>query len=190
MAAPFATRQLADLGARVIKIERPEAATSRARYDAAVNGASSYFVWLNRGKESLTLDLKEPGGRGGFSSRCSSGPTCSSRTSRPAPPTASAPRRTRLRAKTPAPDHLRDLRLRRRGPVPRQEGLRPAGAGRRRAVVGHRQRGRPGAGRHLGRRHRRRHDAFRASCRRCSGARRPDTVGMCPCRCSMRSPSG
>jgi len=60
VAAPFATRQLADLGARVIKIERPDGGDFARHYDAAVNGLSSYFVWLNRSKESLTLDLKRP----------------------------------------------------------------------------------------------------------------------------------
>jgi itaconate CoA-transferase len=58
VAAPFATRQLADLGARVIKIERPDGGDFARSYDTTVNGLSSYFVWLNRSKESLTLDLK------------------------------------------------------------------------------------------------------------------------------------
>jgi itaconate CoA-transferase len=58
VAAPFATRQLADLGARVIKVERPEVGDFARGYDAAVRGLSSHFVWLNRSKESLTLDLK------------------------------------------------------------------------------------------------------------------------------------
>ncbi|MGO1543451.1 MAG: CaiB/BaiF CoA transferase family protein [Gulosibacter sp.] len=57
VAAPFATRQLADLGARVIKIERDAGDFARG-YDEAVNGEASYFVWLNRGKESVVLDLK------------------------------------------------------------------------------------------------------------------------------------
>ena len=60
VAAPFATRQLADLGARVIKVERPGAGDFARAYDGAVNGLSSHFVWLNRSKESLTLDLKRP----------------------------------------------------------------------------------------------------------------------------------
>ncbi|QYY29318.1 MULTISPECIES: CaiB/BaiF CoA transferase family protein [Cupriavidus] len=59
VAAPFATRQLADLGARVIKIERPGVGDFARGYDETVHGQSSYFVWLNRGKESLTLDLKD-----------------------------------------------------------------------------------------------------------------------------------
>ena len=58
VAAPFATRQLADLGARVIKIERPEAGDFARGYDTTTKGQSSYFVWLNRSKESLTLDVK------------------------------------------------------------------------------------------------------------------------------------
>jgi itaconate CoA-transferase len=60
VAAPFATRQLADLGARVIKIERPDGGDFAREYDTTVRGLSSYFVWLNRSKESLTLDLKRP----------------------------------------------------------------------------------------------------------------------------------
>src|SRR4051812_47207073 len=60
VAAPFATRQLADMGARVIKIERPDGGDFARGYDTTVKGLSSYFVWLNRSKESLTLDLKRP----------------------------------------------------------------------------------------------------------------------------------
>ena len=58
VAAPFATRQLADLGARVIKIERPKIGDFARDYDHTVKGMSSHFVWLNRSKESLTLDVK------------------------------------------------------------------------------------------------------------------------------------
>jgi crotonobetainyl-CoA:carnitine CoA-transferase CaiB-like acyl-CoA transferase len=61
VAAPLATRHLADLGARVVKIERPEGDFARG-YDRSVNGLASHFVWLNRGKESITLDLKTPDG--------------------------------------------------------------------------------------------------------------------------------
>ncbi|MFE0965229.1 CaiB/BaiF CoA transferase family protein [Streptomyces fungicidicus] len=63
VAAPYATRQLADLGARVIKVERPGEGDFARRYDTTVHGHSSYFVWINRSKESLTLDLKDPRGR-------------------------------------------------------------------------------------------------------------------------------
>jgi itaconate CoA-transferase len=60
IAAPFCTRQLADLGARVIKVERPEVGDFARAYDQRVQGLSSHFVWTNRSKESLTLDLKNP----------------------------------------------------------------------------------------------------------------------------------
>ncbi|WP_321869793.1 CaiB/BaiF CoA transferase family protein [Burkholderia ubonensis] len=60
IAAPFCSRQLADLGARVIKIERPNAGDFARAYDERVSGMSSSFVWANRSKESLTLDLKQP----------------------------------------------------------------------------------------------------------------------------------
>ncbi len=59
VAAPLATRHLADLGARVIKIERPQVGDFARSYDATVKSLSSHFVWLNRSKESLTLDLKQ-----------------------------------------------------------------------------------------------------------------------------------
>jgi len=62
IAAPFATRQLADLGARVIKIERPGKGDFARSYDSRARGMSSHFVWTNRSKESLTLDLKSPEG--------------------------------------------------------------------------------------------------------------------------------
>ena len=58
IAGPFASRQLADLGARVIKVERPGSGDFARGYDATVRGLSSHFVWVNRSKESLTLDLK------------------------------------------------------------------------------------------------------------------------------------
>ena len=60
VAAPFATRQLADLGARVIKIERRDGGDFARAYDTSVKGLSAHFVWLNRSKESLTVDLKHP----------------------------------------------------------------------------------------------------------------------------------
>lgn len=62
VAAPLATRHLADLGARVIKVERPDGGDFARGYDHTVNGMSSHFVWLNRNKESITLDLKSDEG--------------------------------------------------------------------------------------------------------------------------------
>ncbi|MGE8060702.1 CaiB/BaiF CoA transferase family protein [Pseudomonas sp. NPDC089547] len=63
IAAPFCTRQLADLGARVIKVERPGSGDFARGYDTRVNGLSSHFVWTNRSKESLGLDLKAAEGK-------------------------------------------------------------------------------------------------------------------------------
>ncbi|MDQ6831110.1 MAG: CoA transferase [Gemmatimonadota bacterium] len=59
VAAPFCSRQLADLGADVIKIERPDGGDPARDYDGALNGVSAYFAWLNRGKRSIVLDLKQ-----------------------------------------------------------------------------------------------------------------------------------
>lgn len=66
IAAPFCTRQLADLGARVIKIERPGVGDFARAYDERVHGMASHFVWCNRSKESLTLDVKAPQAQGIF----------------------------------------------------------------------------------------------------------------------------
>jgi crotonobetainyl-CoA:carnitine CoA-transferase CaiB-like acyl-CoA transferase len=63
VAVPFATRQLADLGARVVKVERPGTGDFARDYDRTVAGQASYFVWLNRGKESVELDIKDPDDR-------------------------------------------------------------------------------------------------------------------------------
>ncbi|ETF04460.1 CoA transferase [Advenella kashmirensis W13003] len=59
IAAPFASRQLADMGARVIKIERPPAGDFAREYDTSLNGMSAFFAWVNRGKESIVLDIKD-----------------------------------------------------------------------------------------------------------------------------------
>src|SRR5262245_21844775 len=59
IAGPFCTHQLADLGARIIKIERPEVDSPTRSYNDRVRGLSSHFVWTNRSKESITLDLKQ-----------------------------------------------------------------------------------------------------------------------------------
>ena len=57
VAGPFCSRQLADMGADVIKVERPDGGDFARNYDGALNGLSAYFAWLNRGKRSITLDL-------------------------------------------------------------------------------------------------------------------------------------
>ena len=60
VAAPFCSRQLADMGADVVKVERPDGGDMARGYDGALNGVSAYFAWLNRGKRSIVLDLKQP----------------------------------------------------------------------------------------------------------------------------------
>lgn len=87
IAAPFCTRQLADLGARVIKIERPGVGDFARGYDERVNGLSSHFVWTNRSKQSLSLDLKQAEALPLLEKRWPA-PTCWCRTSRRAPPRA------------------------------------------------------------------------------------------------------
>ena len=153
VAAPYCSSRLADAGARVIKVERREGDFARG-YDRAAKGLSSYFVWLNRGKESLAADIKDPGDaallrrivaradvfiqnllarRGG----------------------AGGLRQRRVAPAPPSPDHGRRVGLRRRGPVRGDEVLRHAGPGRDRPC----QRHRPPRGsrprRRLGLRHRR-----------------------------------
>ena len=168
VAAPYCSARLADAGARVIKIERPEGDFARG-YDGYVHGLSSYFVWLNRGKQSVTLDFKKtddlallhrligkadvliqnlaPGAadRAGFGSAA-------------------------MRASAQAADHRRHLGLWRSRPLQEPPRLRPAGAGRERAGLDHRHRACAGPGRHLGDRHRHRHVCPR---RRARGAARP-----------------
>jgi itaconate CoA-transferase len=66
VAGPLATRHLADLGADVVKVERPDGGDFARHYDGTVKGLSAHFVWLNRGKRSVALDLKQPEGRAAF----------------------------------------------------------------------------------------------------------------------------
>lgn len=62
VSAPICTRTLGDFGARVIKVENPKGGDFARHYDDVVNGLAAHFVWINRGKESVALDLKSPGG--------------------------------------------------------------------------------------------------------------------------------
>ena len=122
IAAPFATRQLADLGARVIKIERPGTGDFARGYDARVRGLASHFVWTNRSKESLTLDVKHPEAAKLLERLVLE--KADVVVQNLAPGAAGAGLR---QARGPQARHhrLRHFRLRRRRPVPRQEGLRP-----------------------------------------------------------------
>src|SRR5690348_925970 len=74
IAAPLCTRHLADLGARVIKVEQPGTGDASRHYDGVVRGLAAHFVWLNHGKQSAALDLTEPSDR--TSSSPTSAPPC------------------------------------------------------------------------------------------------------------------
>ena len=133
VAAPFATRQLADLGARVIKIERPDGGDFARGYDTTVNGLSSYFVWLNRSKESLTLDLKRPAvrRRAGAAARARRRVRAEPRARRRRSPRHGAVDAAR---RASAADRLQRVGLRIVRSVRAEEGLRPARAERGRAA--------------------------------------------------------
>ena len=160
VAAPTCTCRMADAGARVIKIERPEGDFARG-YDTLVHGESAYFVWLNRGKQSVVLDLTKDEDKTLLEAMLAQGRRVR------AEPQARHRRQARLRHRAPAQglpeaDLLLDLRLRRERPVCAAQGLRPADPGRQRAVVGHRRPGGAGARRRLGGRCRDRHERLRS----------------------------
>ena len=125
-------------------------------YDTTVKGLASWFVWLNRTKESLDARPQAAGNGQASSIDCSAAPTCSCRTSPPAPPigSGSPPRRC---APAIPPDRLQYLRLRHDGPLRRQEGVQPHHPERGRHAVDHRHRGHAEQGRRLHRRHLGRH---------------------------------
>ncbi len=186
VAAPYATRQLADLGARVVKIERPDGGDFARGYDRAVHGDSSYFVWLNRGKESLTLDLKHPEGRRIVDRLLDGADVLVQNLAPGAAARTGAGRRRRGRTQSAA-DRGHDHRLRRRRPVARPQGLRPAGAGRGRAAFGDRL-GRRGRANRVSRSPTSPLACSRspASSPRCTSAPPPARCGRCPCPCSTR----
>ena len=143
VAAPFATRQLADLGARVIKIERPGVGDFARGYDTTVKGLASHFVWLNRSKESLTLNLKEDGAKDVLN-RLLARADVFVHNLAPGATERLGFGAERLREEHPRLIVLRHLRVRLDGgPYTGQEGLRPAGAVRGRAGLHHRHRPRP-----------------------------------------------
>src|SRR3954463_9131643 len=169
VAAPFATRQLADLGARVIKIERPDGGDFARAYDTTVNGLSSYFVWLNRSKQSITLNLKRPEGAGVLAQLIARADGCGG-AGPPDPPRRGVRPEPRSRSRrspwhrtggalraASAPDRLQSVRLWLRPARRGAKSPRPPGAKRGRARLAHRQRRCAGQGRHLRRRYRSRH---------------------------------
>ena len=109
VAAPFATRQLADLGARVIKIERPDGGDFARAYDTTVNGLSSYFVWLNRSKESLDARSQVAGGDAVLDRLLAARGRVRAEPRATAPPIASASRRRDAARAISAADHLQRI---------------------------------------------------------------------------------
>ena len=139
VAAPFCATRLADAGATVIKVERPEGDFARA-YDANIKGQSSYFVWLNRGKKSVVIDIASDEGR------TAAGDADRRRRRAAAEPEARRNREARLCARAAAQglsetDHVLDLGLWRQRAVRAAQGLRSADPGRERPLLGDRQPG-------------------------------------------------
>ena len=122
VAAPFATSRLADAGARVIKVERPEGDFARA-YDRVVDGECAWFVWLNRGKESVVLDIKDAGDNA-LLHRIVARADVFVQKPRAGCRRAGGIRLGRTPAPPSAPHHLRHQRLWRVRPLCRDEGLR------------------------------------------------------------------
>ena len=149
IAAPFCTRQLADLGARVIKVERPGSGDFARSYDERVKGQASHFVWSNRSKESLTLDVKHAEAQQVLAQLLAQADVLVQNLA----PGAAA--RLGLSFEALHAQHPRlivcHLGLRRRRSVPRQEGLRPADPERVGLPVDHRLARRAGQGRMLDR---------------------------------------
>jgi crotonobetainyl-CoA:carnitine CoA-transferase CaiB-like acyl-CoA transferase len=156
IAAPFCTRQLADLGARVIKVERPGAGDFARAYDTRVKGQASHFVWTNRSKESLTLDLKQPQALEVLNQLLENADVLVQNLA----PGAAA--RMGLGYEALSKDHPKlivcDISgYGDDGPLSRQEGLRPADPERGGCPVGHRHARVPEQGWQLGGRHCGRH---------------------------------
>jgi len=123
--APFCTRQLADLGARVIKIERPGTGDFARGYDERVKGLPSHFVWTNRSKESLTLDLKHPAVQEMLARLLERADVLIQNVA-PGAATRLGLSYEALHPRHPWPRRVRHLGIRRRRSLPRPQGLWPA----------------------------------------------------------------
>ena len=158
IAAPFATRQLADLGACVLKIERPGVGDFARGYDERVRGMASHFVWTNRSKESLTLDVKHPQARAILQRLVLEKADVVVQNPRARRGGAARRQPRGLVGAEAVADRLRHLRLWRRSraprPVPRQEGLRPVDPERGRLRQRHRHSRHTVESRPVDRRHR------------------------------------
>ena len=202
------TCRLADAGARVIKIERPEGDFARGydklakprelvskqdgreRPDAASHGESAYFVWLNRGKESLVLDLARDDDKAVLAAMLARADVFVQNLKPGATAKLGFPLDA-IAARASAADHLLDLRLRRGRPLRRAQGLRHADPGRIRARLGHRLARRAGARRRLGLRRRRRDERLRGHPRGADRARAsPATAPRSRSPCSTPWPTG
>lgn len=139
VAAPFATRQLADLGARVIKVERPGGGDFARRYDTTVHGESSYFVWLNRSKESVTLDLKSEEGREVLERLLAQADVFVQNLA-PGAAARMGLSADDLARRFPLADPVLDLRIRHERPLGRPQGVRPARPVPDRPCLPHRKR--------------------------------------------------
>lgn len=148
LAAPLASCRLADSGARGIKVERPDGGDSARGYDSLVHGDSTYFVWANRGKESVALDLKAPGDME-ILLRIIDQADVFTQNFAPGAVDRLGLGSATLLARNP---RLITCDISGYGPrsTPRGQGLRPADPGRERCRLGHRNSGRPGANRSVG----------------------------------------
>ena len=161
VAAPMTARRLADAGARVIKLERPEGDFARY-YDNVVHGQCTHYVWLNRGKESVVADLTKPEDRRLFEAMLAKADVLSPEPQARRTGQARLSLRAALRERYPRAHLLLDLGLRRRGPLSRPQGLRPADPGRIGACLHHRRTRGAGARRRIPGRHRHRHARLRS----------------------------
>ena len=158
VAAPFCSSRLADAGAHVVKVERPEGDFARG-YDAAAKGQSSYFVWLNRGKNSVVIDLATKEGRAALEELIASADVLLQNL-KPGSMDKLGFSLERLRKDYPALICCTISGYGDDGPLCRPQGLRSPDPGRERPCLDHRRPRRPVARRHLRRRYRhRRHRA-------------------------------
>ena len=191
IAAPFCTRQLADLGARVIKVERPGSGDFARAYDERVRGLASHFVWTNRSQGKPDARRQAPAGAATCWRSCSRSADVLVQNLAPGAAARLGLSYEALQRQHPAADRLRHLGLRRRRPVPRQEGLRPADPERGGLPVDHRHAGRAGEGGLLDRRHRRRHVRLQQHPRGADrSAAAPGAAAASTCRCSRAWSSG
>ena len=169
VAAPYASERLAEAGARVIKLERAEGDFAR-KYDRFAEGSSSYFVWLNGGKESCVVDLRAEDDLAMVREMLKGADIFIQNLGARRGHSPGSWSRGASRSQS-APHHLRDIGLWRVRTHGRAQGLRPSRPGRKRAFLDHRNGARAGPGRRLGLRHRHRDACLRGDPRGADRAR-------------------